>query len=245
MIEFGRIPDLNPLQVGQILQLIEMQAQLQNLEDSLKTVRYIERVKTGLTFYEKEKLDLIRRSDLYRNDQLLPTEVVFLLKKYITLAEKPGGLNGFELSYRLALFQIIENHVNDGQSGFTPFDVETLRRVEQENNGFSYEQVFALEKMIKKKNKHLSPEDFALIDRFNDLQQLIGVGILLDTQKSQRLNQFLNEPSKAHTPHHTSPSHRQNPEPSPELNRQPIQRETHPPIFYDNDAALLNGSKDF
>jgi hypothetical protein len=122
MVQFGKVPGLNAVQVGELLELMQRSPSFQGHEN-IQRVLYLESVKNGFTWQQKRDFKA-----LMKNPQAsLSQSQVSLLKMYIAKAKEDGGLNGFSTQEKALLLFIIEN--NRG-TYFTPSDVTVLRQAE-------------------------------------------------------------------------------------------------------------------
>ena len=174
--QFGSVPGIDPVQVGRLLQLMELKSEFQQLMYSLKSICRIELVKNGFHVDQKNALAHLRERVLYHEKDPLSKAEVALLKGYIAKAKKPGGLNGFGMQERASLFFIVQKHLN---SGFTLGELEILRSREQRMNGFSPEEIYRLKLLMKNKKEQPCLEDQLLMKRFRQVERMVGEETLM------------------------------------------------------------------
>jgi DNA-binding transcriptional MerR regulator len=195
-LQFGRLPGINPDEVGSLLQLISLRVDLQGMMHSLKKARYVEMVIAGFSQNQSKILSRLTRRAFSENETPLTKEEIAVLKLYITHAKNPGGLNGFTVQERSSLFFTIEALANRRNSGFKPADLEILRRVEFRNNGFSNAEMHKFSLMVQQGRplQDLSPEDLVLLNSLLQVENLVGRPSVLITPIESR---FLNNVAKA------------------------------------------------
>jgi len=176
VIQFGSVPGIDPVQVGGLLQLMELKSEFQQLMYPLKSVCRIELVKNGFHVDQKNALAHLREKVLYHEKEPLSKAEVALLKRYIFKAKKPGGLNGFGMQERASLFFIARKHLS---RGFTPGELEILRSREQRMNGFSPEEIYRLKRLMKNKKERGSLEDQLLMKKFKQVERMVGEETLM------------------------------------------------------------------
>ncbi len=176
VIQFGSVPGIDPVQVGSLLQLMELKSEFQQLMYPLKSICSIELVKNGFHIDQKNALGLLREKVLYHEKEPLSKAEVALLKQYIAKAKKPGGLNGFGMQERASLFFITQKHLS---SGFTPGELEILRSREQRMNGFSPEEIYRLKLLMKNKKEQPSLNDQLLMKKFKQVERMVGEETLM------------------------------------------------------------------
>ncbi len=176
VIQFGSVPGIDPVQVGGLLQLMELKSEFQQLMYPLKSIRRIELVKNGFHADQQNALAHLREKVLYHEKKPLSKSEVALLKQYIATAKKPGGLNGFGMQERASLFFITQKHLG---SGFTAGELEILRSREQRMNGFSSEEIYRLKLLMKNKKQQPSKDDQLLMKRFKQVERMVGEETLM------------------------------------------------------------------
>jgi hypothetical protein len=174
--QFGSVPGIDPVQVGRLLQLMELKSEFQQLMYLLKSICQIELIKNGFGVDQKNALAHLREKACYHEKDPLSKAEVALLKQYIVKAKKPGGLNGFGMQERASLFFIVQKHLSNG---FTPGELEILRSREQRMNGFSPEEIYRLKLLMKNKKEQASQEDQLLMKRFRQVERMIGEETLM------------------------------------------------------------------
>ncbi len=193
ILQFGRLRGIDSDQVGSLLQLISLRVELQSMMHFLKKARFIELVIAGFSEAQEKLLSQIAKRAFSGKELSLTKREVAQLKQYIAQARKPGGLNGFGIQERVALFSIVQEQINTRKSGFRPADLEILRAVEFRNNGFSDSEMYQFSQIVQqdKQVQDLSPEELSLIKTLLQVDKVVGQGILISTVESSFLNKIV------------------------------------------------------
>lgn len=186
ILQFGRVPDLTPLEVGQLLQLVEVRVEFQNIVEELKQVRFIEQVISNFNLEQKKVLDELVQKKIKRELLSINKNESDVLHVYILRAKTPGALNGFGFQYRVALFSIVEGSIENKEGKFTASDLDVLRRVEQQNNGFSDKDIYQIKVITKKleQSKPLSLEELELLREFTRIEKQVGLGTIIHLKQT-------------------------------------------------------------
>ncbi len=229
MLQFGRIPNLDSIQVGELLQLIELRLEFSNMIYNLKKVRNIELVKSGITYRQESLFNQLAETSFSEERKPLSKEELVLLNQYIGQAKKIGELNGFGIQQRAAFFSIIQHQIRSGNSGFKPADLEILRQVEFRNNGFSNEEIYQFSQIAKegKQAEELQPEELLLLKKFVQVDELVsrlvGPGFLIDSKEGFVLKGIIKQKSQSREVKPNSPNLSQRP-------KSPTQRPNIPSV---------------
>jgi hypothetical protein len=182
----GSISEIDLQQTAILLDLAEAKSRSRSSSlyvsqraSQLQNARSILLAASPFTVQEIELLNKLKQTFLLRQHPELSAEEKALLKRYIVLAKKPGGLIGFDLNYRTAVFFVIQQLIGDG---FSKKDLMALQYLEAQNKGISLEDLKLLKTLAETKEpgQALTPKEMAVLALWVRLEAYFGDANIVD-----------------------------------------------------------------